>query len=842
MGKLHAAAIAAGLLLFLVSGLQAATTIVATTGLGPIKSTDGGVTWSVIPVNVSNGILSGQPTLRVIGYDPTAPSTTWYAHGDAGGTYGFYRTTDGGLTWTGTPILNFIPAAIPGSIVVDPVATNVIYMIVYTSIVGKNYIAKSTDHGLTWNKVKLPSTVSYPAANNPDGTPSFWIATDPRQTGVLYAVGGHYVFKTIDFGATWTTLSTGVDTPEKNGLAAGAFPSLLRINVDPRVSTTLYVSAGASFVAPKCQGTPAGGQCGMYKSVDGGATWTQLGLQSYTSLGVSIDTVSGAMYAGGIISSGSGTVYRSTDGGTNWTPVKNGLDHATPRVLVDPNTPSTVYAQQNGSTNGFYYVSTDSGATWNPRPLPALCEVTKPNCSTAPTTNFSDLILVPGAASPPPPVTGPTRTISHIANGDGWRTTTILINTGTQLESFELKFWDENGNPLPLDLGADGVTADLIDAIQPGVARFIRTAGTGTLKPGWAELRSSLDIDGLSIFGLQSPGHGDSEAAVPLSPSGGTELFIPFDYSTGYSTGVAFADPGQQLANVTATILDDVGANVPAAGTIMVPDRGHYANVLAAKFPGVVGKRGVAHFTSTANIFGLGIRANGKAFTSIDALAGVTAATKTIPHIANGGGWKTTFLIVCADTHAANFTLKFWHDDGTPLPLPLVAAGIVTSITGTLQPGEIRIVETVNAGPLVTGWAELSGLTGGIGGTAIFALQSPVQADAEAAVPFSTAASTHLFMPYDYSPGYSTAIAFTNTGGTAAHVTATFTDDAGNDLGSGPSITVPAHGHNSAVLVLLKPAIAGTRGTVLFTSDVPVFGLGLRANGVAFTSLKVIAK
>ena len=52
---------------FFVSSLHAGTTIVAVCGLGPIKSTDGGITWSVIPVNVSNGILSGQPTLRVIG-------------------------------------------------------------------------------------------------------------------------------------------------------------------------------------------------------------------------------------------------------------------------------------------------------------------------------------------------------------------------------------------------------------------------------------------------------------------------------------------------------------------------------------------------------------------------------------------------------------------------------------------------------------------------------------------------------------------------------------------------------------------------------------------------------
>ncbi len=441
----------------------------------------------------------------------------------------------------------------------------------------------------------------------------------------------------------------------------------------------------------------------------------------------------------------------------------------------------------------------------------------------------------------PPAITGPTRTISHIANGDGWRTTAILINTGAQVESFELKFWDNSGNPLVVDLGADGVTADLIGAISPGVARFIRTVGAGALVGGWAELTSPLDIDGNSIFGLQSPGHGDSEAAVPLSPSGGTQLYIPFDYSTGHSTGIAFADPGQQLANVTATILDDSGASIAAASTITVPARGHFADVLASPFHGVIGKRGVAHFTSSANIFGLGIRANGKAFTSIDALSGLTTATKTIPHIANGGGWKTTFLIVNTSAQAAQYTLRFWDENGNALTLPLGSDGTVPSVAGTLQAGGIRIIETTNIGSLVTGWAELTGLTGAIGGTAIFALQSPHQSDSEAAVPFSTAASTHLFMPYDYSPGYSTAIALTNNGQSQATVTATFTDDDGNVLGSG-QIIVPAHGHKSAVLLDVLHAIAGTRGSVSLTSNAPVFGLGIRANGVAFTSLKVIAK
>jgi hypothetical protein len=96
-------------------------------------------------------------------------------------------------------------------------------------------------------------------------------------------------------------------------------------------------------------------------------------------------------------------------------------------------------------------------------------------------------------------------------------------------------------------------------------------------------------------------------------------------------------------------------------------------------------------------------------------------------------------------------------------------------------------------------------------------------------------------MPYDYSPGYATGIAFTNTNTNQVVVTASFTDDVGHHLGTG-QIVVPGHGHASAVLADVLPAIAGTRGTVSLTANLPIFGLGIRANGVAFTSLKVIVK
>jgi len=439
-------------------------------------------------------------------------------------------------------------------------------------------------------------------------------------------------------------------------------------------------------------------------------------------------------------------------------------------------------------------------------------------------------------------VNPPVRTIPHIANGAGWRTTVILVNTSTQAANFDLKFWDNNGKALALDLGSDGTTADLGGVIQPGVARFIRSAGTGAdLQTGWAQLTAPNTVDGNAIFGLQSTGQGDSEAAVPLGPTGGNDLFVPFDYSPGYSTGIALTNPVKQVAAVSTSLLDDSGKTIPAAQTISVPPLGHYSDVLADPFPAVQGKRGVVHFSSI-NLFGLGIRANGKAFTSIEALANVPSGSKTIAHVADGGGWRMTFLLVNTGMQASNFTLSFAGDGGNPLTLPLGADGTTSSLTGTIQPGGIRIIKSNGtAAKLSTGWGSLL-VTGPIGGTAIFAHQTPGQPDSEAAVPFTRSASTHLFVPYDYTTGYSTGIALTNpTANQTATVMLSILDDKGHSPAAPTMVyNVPANGHKSLVLGDLFPGIAGTRGSVSLTSDVPLFGLGIRANGLAFTSLKVI--
>jgi hypothetical protein len=67
-------------------------------------------------------------------------------------------------------------------------------------------------------------------------------------------------------------------------------------------------------------------------------------------------------------------------------------------------------------------------------------------------------------------------------------------------------------------------------------------------------------------------------------------------------------------------------------------------------------------------------------------------------------------------------------------------------------------------------------------------------------------------------------------------------DVTGHTLAAEKNLIIPTHGHVGPSLPDLFPGIAVTRGAISSTSDVAIFGVDIRANGVALTSLKVIAK
>jgi len=198
-----------------------------------------------------------------------------------------------------------------------------------------------------------------------------WRSIGPARSGYISATAGipgdpttYYVglpeggvWKTTNGGTTWKPIFDDVHIASIGAVAAA--PS------DPKV---VYVGTGDrsgwSFTAGK----------GMYKSMDAGKTWANIGLTSSQYIGgIVVDpsnrnnvlvAVQGPRAAG---TAGERGVYRSNDGGKTWTRVlpADGSSGASD-VYLDYGDPQVVFAllAGNEASGPGAYRSTDGGATW----------------------------------------------------------------------------------------------------------------------------------------------------------------------------------------------------------------------------------------------------------------------------------------------------------------------------------------------------------------------------------------------------------------------------------------------------------------------------------------------
>jgi photosystem II stability/assembly factor-like uncharacterized protein len=185
------------------------------------------------------------------------------------------------------------------------------------------------------------------------------IAVHPTNPAILYigaAQGG--VWKSIDGGASWVPL-----TDTQCSLAMGS------IAIDPVNPQILYAGTGElHFSGDSYYG------CGILRSIDGGASWTQMGASvfDFTTGGarvsrVAIDpTSAGSAGSTLVYAATSSGLFRSTNSGLTWTQTLAGI--ATD-VVIDPVDPRILYSAigaTSGSNQNGVYKSTDRGATWTP--------------------------------------------------------------------------------------------------------------------------------------------------------------------------------------------------------------------------------------------------------------------------------------------------------------------------------------------------------------------------------------------------------------------------------------------------------------------------------------------
>lgn len=228
--------------------------------------------------------------------------------------------------------------------------------------------ASAEDDGpLTLDKVALEGLAFRSIGPALTGGRVIDIEVNPRDPSEYYVASGH--------GSLWKTTNRGVTfAPVFDGESSFAMGA---VTLDPSNPNVVWVGTGEnnahSYVVPGD---------GVYKSDDGGKSWVNKGLKESQQIGEIVvhpdnpDIVWVAAYGPHRQSGGDRGVFKTTDGGETWTNVLHPSDHTGCWELhMDPRDPEVLYAVAHqrqrylttivtGGDESGIYKTTDGGTSW----------------------------------------------------------------------------------------------------------------------------------------------------------------------------------------------------------------------------------------------------------------------------------------------------------------------------------------------------------------------------------------------------------------------------------------------------------------------------------------------
>lgn len=264
-------------------------------------------------------------------------------------------------TFSGLKLRNVGPAFTSGriaDIAIHPDNENVWYV-----AVGSGGVWKTINSGTTWKPI-FDSQKSYSIGAitiDPSNTHTIWVGTG-ENVGGRHVAFGDGIYVSHDDGASWKNM--GLNKSEH----------ISKIIVHPEDSNTVIVASQGPLWT-------AGGERGIYKTTDGGKTWKRtLGDDQWVgATDIVIDPRDpNVMYAAtwqrhrtvaGYLGGGPGTgLYKTTDGGDTWSKLTKGIPSSNKGKIglaISPFNPDVIYAAiELDRTKGGLFMSTNRGASW----------------------------------------------------------------------------------------------------------------------------------------------------------------------------------------------------------------------------------------------------------------------------------------------------------------------------------------------------------------------------------------------------------------------------------------------------------------------------------------------
>lgn len=225
---------------------------------------------------------------------------------------------------------------------------------------------KTINSGVTYEPI-FDSQGSYSigcVTIDPNNSNIVWVGTgeNNNQRSVSYGDG---IYKSMDGGKSWKHM--GLKNSEHIG----------KIIVHPDDSNIVYVAA----IGPLWS---KGGDRGLYKTLDGGKTWTSvIKVDEHTGVNdivmdprnpdiLYVSTLQRRRHVYTYVGGGPGSgVHKSTDGGETWTKIQKGLPNVELGrigLAISPANPEIIYAiVEAAERKGGFYASTNRGASWEKR-------------------------------------------------------------------------------------------------------------------------------------------------------------------------------------------------------------------------------------------------------------------------------------------------------------------------------------------------------------------------------------------------------------------------------------------------------------------------------------------